>query len=383
MSIENYIQNPDPWSYPRLSLAQHIGMMCKDTLFSRMAYLGTRRIGKTHFLLHDLSPFLLANNLTPIYINMWGNKNSPQTEFIEQLSEALNELTKEGLVKRLLNADIEKLAIGSQFGKLEMKFAPKPVSDIDMRTIKTLLSDVTKASNNKVVLILDEFQHLSTSPMFEDLLYSLRTLLDTYGTKITVIYTGSSRKGMKAAFQDKDVPFYQSAQVNEFPVIDDGFVEHCVTRLQNAYGIYISKIELLDFWNETGRSPYWTINLMRELVSKQCSLSQATNFIKDAIAIENNLDEIIGGLSKTEMAVLLLLNNKYGLYSQKSMNFIANMGGNATKSYAQSAKESLDNKNIISILPNKDIIVEIYGLIDRVKKELNVADVTEKMNNEE
>lgn len=373
MTKPSYITYPDPWFYHRPQLASHVGKMCKDTLFSRMVYLGTRRIGKSYFFLNDLSPYLIQEGMTPIYINMWGNKSAPHTEFVEQLAIALEELKHEGALKRFLNSEIQKLAIGNQFAKVEVEFKPKAATDIDLSNIKALLRSVVEAAgNSKIVLILDEFQHLSTSTVFDNFLYALRTLLDTYGSRITVIFTGSSRTGMKAAFEDDKVPFYQSAQVKEFPVIDDGFIEHCTNRLKDAYSIHINRLELLDFWHEIDYSPHWIINLMRELVANQRTLPQAIAFIKQAIKVEEGHEEILKNLTQTDKAVLLLLHSKRGLYSEASMAFVRSVGGKATKGSVQSSERRLENKKIISVLPNKSVIVELYGLVDAVWGDLEV-----------
>ena len=82
--------NSDPWLYHRPQQCDVFGTLCKDTLFSRMVFLGSRRIGKTSFFLNELSPHLISLGLTPIYISMWGNKRSPHSHFAEQLVEALD-----------------------------------------------------------------------------------------------------------------------------------------------------------------------------------------------------------------------------------------------------------------------------------------------------
>lgn len=375
MPTPDYIVHLDPWFYHRPAFAQRIGLMCKDTLFARMVYLGSRRIGKSYFFLNDLSPYLIDEGLLPIYINMWGNKNAPHQEFIEQLSIALDELTKEGAVKKFLNTEIRKLALGNQFGKVELEFKPASATNIDLSNIKSVLNAVVERSGHrKVVLILDEFQHLSTSKAFENFLYSLRTLLDTLGSRITVIFTGSSRVGMKAAFDDDKLPFYQSAQINEFPHLDDGFIDHCVERLHTAYNINIDKLELLDFWNEIDQSPHWIINTIRDLVANQSTLSSAINYIRDAIKIEEGYEAILKTLTATDKACLYLLHSKRGLYSDSSMAFVNSVGGKATKSAVQSAEKKLERNGIISILPNKTVIVEIYGLVNEIKRSFGDAE---------
>ncbi|MBM7034857.1 hypothetical protein [Vibrio ulleungensis] len=140
----------DPWYYHRRELARKYGVLCQDTLFSRMVYLGTRRIGKTSFFLNDLSPHLIELGMLPIYISMWGNKSAPHSEFAQQLSVALDEISHSGAVKRLLNTQVRKLAVGNHVAKVEVEFEPVSATDADLTNIKALLSQVIeKAGGGK------------------------------------------------------------------------------------------------------------------------------------------------------------------------------------------------------------------------------------------
>lgn len=366
----------DPWFYHRPELARKYTMFCNDTLFSRMVFLGPRRIGKTSFFMNDLSPGLIDAGMLPIYISMWGNKSAPHAEFAEQLAFALDELSKEGAVKKLLNTQIKKLAIGNHIARVELEFTPSVATDIDLNNIKSLLKKIIANSNGaKVVLILDEFQHLVTSKSFENFQYALRTLLDTLGSQITVIYTGSSRTGIRAAFEDPKLPFYQSATIQEFPTLDNGFITHCVERLDQAYDIKINRQELQDFWNEIDHSPHWIINLMREVVEKKMmykgfSLGTSIDFIREAIQEEEKHSEILQNLTITDKAVFILRCSGKGIYAESSFEYIKSMGGKATRSSVQASDKKLQLKRLMSILPNKKVISEVYGLINAVKNDL-------------
>ncbi|MCY9874052.1 hypothetical protein [Vibrio barjaei] len=367
----------DPWFYHRQELVRKYGLLCQDTLFSRLVYLGSRRIGKTSFFLNDLSPYLQELDMLPIYISMWGNKQSPHSEFAEQLSVALDEIGQEGAVKRLLNTQIRKLAVGNHVAKVELEFVPKVATDPELTNIKTLLNKVVeKAGTKKVVLIMDEFQHLVTSSAFDNFQYALRTMLDMLGTRITVIYTGSSRIGMKAAFEDDKLPFYQSAMIQEFPRLDDGFVKHCATRLKDVYGIDVDSLQLLDFWNETDKSPHWMINLVREIVDKKMngrgfSVGSSIELMREVIAEEESHREILMSLTDTDKAVFVLRCSGKGLYSEDSFAFVKSVGGKATRSAVQSAEKKLQGRGLITFLPNKKVITEVFGLLDAIKKTLD------------
>jgi len=66
--------------------------------------------------MNDLSPCLIKAGMLPIYVSMLGNKNAPHTEFAEQLNFALDELSKDGTVKKLLNTQIRNLTISNLYG---------------------------------------------------------------------------------------------------------------------------------------------------------------------------------------------------------------------------------------------------------------------------
>lgn len=54
------------------------------------------------------------------------------------------------------------------------------------------------------------------------------------------------------------------------------------------------------------------------------------------------------------------------------------MGGKATKSAVQRAEKKLERNGIISILPNKKVIVEIYGLVNEIKRSFEDVETNSK-----
>ncbi len=117
-------------------------------------------------------------------------------------------------------------------------------------------------------------------------------MLDEAGDSIGVLYIGSSRSGMSAMFANKDLPFYHSAQPTEFPLIDDGFVDFCITRLKD-YGLHHSSTVMLNFWHSVGQSPYWMIILVRHLIMQQCDLDTAIEQINLVIAEDGDFDRLL------------------------------------------------------------------------------------------
>lgn len=360
----------DNWFYNRPELAKQLARLLKDALFSRIAYLGTRRFGKTSFLLKDLAPELIKEGMIPVYVSMWANKSYPHIEMIEQLDATRHELQKEGTIKRILSAEVKKFALGNSLAKVELEFAGAAATQEQLASVRASLAQLIEAAApRRVVLMLDEFQHLITDDAFDDFQHALRTALDIHDDSLSVIYTGSSRAGMEAAFNDSDLPFYHSAQIKDFPQIDDGFIDHCQSKLKKSYNIDVDKLQLFVFWQEMDYSPYWMIQLIRHLVLEQCTLTAAIKYTKELVKAEEKHDELLKALTATEKAVLVLLSEKQGLYSGKSKEFLEKHGAHTTRSRIQSAEKSLKKKRIITILPNRKVIVEIIGLVDAIKSQ--------------
>jgi len=354
----------DKWHYPRQNLAEQYGRRLQDTLFSRIALIGSRRIGKTAFVINDLSPELIEAGCIPIYISLWSDRSAPHNEFIAKLEAALFAVKNKSTLRSLLNTDVTKLAVGSSaFGKFEMEFGSVKAHSSELLQIRSLLCDLVELADGKrVVLLLDEIQHLVTDSAFNDLQHTLRSILDELGSSISVLYTGSSRAGMAAMFENPDLPFYHSAQPSEFPKIDDQFVDFCIEQLK-TYNLHYSKVELLDYWHEIDSSPYWMIQLMRRVVLELSSLSEGISFVRKAIAIDGNFDAILSKMSMVEQLVLIRLARKQPLYSAKSFEYFESLNINTSRSKIQSAIGKLKTKRLVTKLPNGEYLIEASGLI--------------------
>jgi hypothetical protein len=364
-------QVQNPWHYAREKLAVEYVSRIKDSLFSRLALIGSRRIGKTAFILNDLAPALLTSDCIPVYISLWSDKTAPHHEFIEKLTHAVDAL-KDGSFKRLLTSEINSLTIGGNLlGKIEVDLRNEQADGGALQLIRSSLNELIKIADNKrVVLMLDEIQHLVTDKAFDSLQYALRSILDEVGARISVVYTGSSRGGMTAMFQNRDLPFYHSAQPTEFPIIDDGFVDFCLNQLK-TYDLHYDRGELLAFWNSVDKSPFWMIELMRELVLKKCGLSIATNLVRMRIEADGSFKALLRNMTKAEKLTLILLSDSQKLYAVSTADFFNKYRIRHTRSLVQTSITRLVTKRIITKLPDGSYLIETEGLVAAIKRELD------------
>ncbi len=366
------------WHYGRPELAKQYAARLQDKLFSRIALIGSRRIGKTAFILNDLAPELIAQGCLPVYISLWSDRSAPHMEFIAKFEAAIDAIKNKTPLSALMLTEVTKLSLGnSLLGKVDMEFKNTQAENNNLLLIRSLLSQLIGLSKGKgakgkrVILLLDEIQHLLTDKAFGDFQYALRTMLDEVGDSIGVLYTGSSRSGMSAMFANKDLPFYHSAQPAEFPLIDDGFVAFCVTRLKD-YNLHYNSVEMLDFWHSVNCSPYWSIILVRHLVMQQCSMAIAIEHINGLIADDGDFERLLRKLSLIEKLILVRITQGFSLYSKQASEDFKQAKCSATRSNIQTALTKLVTKKIITKLPDNSYLIEVEGLVAAIEKELEL-----------
>lgn len=360
------------WHYNRPVLAKNITQQLTSGLFNRLAYLGQRRIGKTMFLLKDLTPSLVKANCIPVYISMWSNKNAPHKEIINKLQMAIQQVGKKGVLASVLTAEITKLkalGITAEFGKLD----PVVASDDDLIIIGNLLRQlVSGAANKRVILLIDEIQHLITAKEFSPLQYMLRTILDELNESIGVVYTGSSRRGIEAMFNNKDMPFYNSANQVAFPHLGDEYVAHINGMLKNHFDLSYSTVKLNVYFNSINQSAFWFDRLAQYLALNQTSLRDGCRAIDEMMQLETQYDSTIDVLTTIQQGVLVRVSDNLSRYDEKAIELYQKLGvKKPNRSQIQSAFKSLVSKRLITKVADT-IFIEESGIAEFIKKKYGV-----------
>lgn len=362
------------WHYPRPELARQIADQLTGGLFDRIAYLGRRRIGKTTFLLKDLYPELLRRKALPIYISMWGLKNAPHREILNKLSIALKALqakNRKGPLMSVLTAEVSRLSVAGATVEFE-SLQPVVTPDDDLLRIGNLLQEIVAGSDTRVVLLIDEVQHLITAPEFEPLQYKLRTVLDELGDRLSVLYTGSSRKGMEAMFSHPEMPFFNSANQVAFPVLDEGYVAHMARMLEQHYGLAYDQSLLMAFFREVNQAAFWFSRLIKHLALHKCDLNEGVDEMRRMMRETGRLDDLVETLTRLQMAVLIRIWENKSRYDADAKRFYQQCGAtDFTRGRIQSALKSLEGRHLVTRVADV-LFVEHEGLVNVVQETLNL-----------
>ena len=227
------------WHYPRSALATSYLDTLGAGLIHSLVLFAPRRKGKTEFLLEDLLPAAEQAGYRTVYCSMWQNRSDPLAALLQALADAakprsLGEKVQDRLLRPLKKTSLEFDA--GQFGKLkaEAEFNGKDAQQREqLQSLPQQVDAVLHASKGKVLIALDEIQHLA-KPEFEELVYALRSTFDVRKKSVKTVFTGSSRNRLQMMFSQIKAPLFQFSQSTDFPDLEYGFVGFMVDAFRRA-----------------------------------------------------------------------------------------------------------------------------------------------------
>ena len=204
------------WHYPRPDLTENVMNAFDQGSSTTLTLFAPRRMGKTEFVLYDLIPEASKRGYVPVYASFWDNRDDPTSALLQAIKGALAQKswfrrTTKGIGGAVAPDSATLAELRAQFNELLRK-------------------------NNRILLCLDEAQHLATSTAFESLVFFLRTIMDQNREKIRVMYTGSSRDGLRKLFSRRRAALFQSSSQIDLPDLGAGFIEHMRDCYKRASG---------------------------------------------------------------------------------------------------------------------------------------------------
>ena len=356
----------DHWHYPRKALAEHYLGLCDLGISSSFSLIAPRRKGKTLFILRDLAPASKKKYL-PVYASLWSNINAPHEGLIHALEEAIAGLDRKGFISRLLQAKIQKATLSNELlGRMEVEFAshPQTASSHELTYLDQLLTTLTeKAGDKTVLLLIDEVQHLSTSPSFDGLTHALRTLLDKRQGQVKSIFTGSSRHYMNLLFNESQSPFYHFSHPLPFPDLDHEFLEFLRDRLANEHHLNVTVAELSHAFKQLDYSPYWMMKLIARLLIARRGVKEALDYARHLIEAAEDYEGTARQMKPADRLVFLALcqgDNPFSATLLKKIEQETSVKGVASN--VQRSLQRLQDQHLISQVKKGEYLVEKPGL---------------------
>lgn len=212
--------------------------------------------------------------------------DSPHIPVLEALRASLKIIKKRGRLTTLLTTPIQKLSLGNAFIKGDIEFGGKkhkPTAN-ELAEISSLISQIANATKKKkLLLLLDEIQYIATDEKFSALAFTLRTAADNHHENVKIIFTGSSRAGMRLLFNKQNAAFYNSVERIDFPNLGTDFLGFCRDKLKKDYKLSVKLEDLSDCFGTLDQSPFWFVKVLHKMILYKIVMKEALEVIKDEI----------------------------------------------------------------------------------------------------
>ena len=363
----------DPWHFSRHALAREFVQQLDVGLASRMTLVAPRRKGKTEFLLFDLAPAAETAKYRVVYASLWANVNAPQQGLLEALTTAVDAKRKRrSITGSVLSAAVNKVKIDALGVGAELNFADAPVRALgdDTTAIDRLIEELSAGKRTKLLLIFDEIQHLGTEEAFTPLIYALRTSLDRM-RDVRVVFSGSSRGGIRRMFGDQNAPFYGFATEVELPDLDRDFTDFLAKTFEKITKRKVNAATLWTQFNRLDQNPFYVREALKVMALEPgLPVLAAIERVLAAVAEQNDYKGLWAKLKPLDRALFLAIVRNPGgggLHSQESVDELSGlMGKSVSRTLIGRRLQRLAERNLVSTAKRGSYQVEMPGFAEWV-----------------
>ena len=333
------------WHYPRVQLAEQIMGMFTQGISNALTFFAPRRMGKTEFLRKDITPLALNQGWQVLYFSFLDSDENVQHAFQTAVQNSATQKNKSEKAKHLL-ARLREFNVGAMGVKTSIKLA-------DTTTQPNSLHHIFEALTKKspLLLLMDEVQALTQYESNAQFIASLRTALDMHKDVVKVIFTGSSREGLRRMFSNASAPFFHFGQNLPFPALGQEFTDHLAKTFSLVTGRSLDQKTLWQAFIDMQYVPQLARALVERLVlNPELSIQAAKQFLLADIANDREYPQLWQQCSALEQAILRHVIQGEGAYFSDKVRqkFAKTLGiGKISVSSVQSALRSLLKKQIL------------------------------------
>lgn len=341
----------DMWHYARTKLAEQVLGMFETGLSNSLIFFAPRRMGKTEFLIKDIQPLAEKNGWKVFYFSFLDVGNKAKEEFTAALADFAGKVGISIKVSKFLGK-IKKVsgeAAGIKAG-IELQEVKQTTAGM-----KEVFSNLAK--NGKILLLLDEIQVLSAHEGNENFVAGLRTALDMYKDVVKVIFTGSSREGLRRMFSKSSAPFFHFGQNLPFPELGREFTDHLVRVFKKITKRSLDEEKFWVIFERMAKVPQLARSLIERMVlHPEISVDEAKSDLLRGVLDDRAFVAVWGNCSLLERVLLReVAQGASSFFGEEKRNGYAKKLGvsDLPVSAIQSSMRVLQRKNLIGHLPEE------------------------------
>lgn len=311
MTLRSHIQ----WHYPRTQVATGLLGPFASGLTQVQALFSPRRMGKTELVRQDLTPLAEEAGFRVVYVSFGVEAgDSPGNSILRAI----------GATDRLASASHSDGVVRAGFSHTEA-YARNTGTDSAIVS-HALRGYLDQHDDTRVLLLLDEVQHLATKPSFEPYLFMLRTVLDEYKGQVCALFIGSSRDQLLSLFRRRNAPLYSTTNTLTLPEMDAEFVRHMITVFEKTGSPSINEGDAIEVFDGMRRVPAHFHGLLQAMkAAGRNDIKVAADEYRQQMAEESDASTVYDGLTLIERVILrrIARNQTAALYSDSNKQALA------------------------------------------------------------
>jgi hypothetical protein len=284
-------------------------------------------MGKTQFACVDLAPLAAAQGWLVSYCSLWDDKPNPAGVLLAALAGALESIKpqhkRSGKIAVAANLGIVT-ASAEATEEVPVPGAPSRLGEAFSAFARAI---ERHASSRRVLLVVDEIQHLAADKRFEPIAASLRSALERHSGRIKAVFTGSSQHGLQRLFLDTRAPFFSPGGQIELPPLGEDFVAFMADRANKTFRTRVTVEEAASLFEASGRSPYFLRQALTIARLREVSLASALEMAIDETLNEEGLARRWARLTHTERSVAMLVFDGKAPFSAASLETLEKESG--------------------------------------------------------
>ena len=340
------VANPpaaDPWHFPRDALAASVLDTLDSGIVNAITLFAPRRMGKTQFVLSDLGPLAARKGWPVAYCNLWDDKPNPAGVLVASLAAATDPSKpgkKTGKVGFAANLGIVT-ASAEATEEVPAASAPSQIGE-------AFNAYARGAKALRLLLMVDEIQHLATDRKFEPAVASMRTSLERHAGRVKAVFTGSSQHGLQRLFLDTRAPFFSPGGQMELPQLQADFVAFMVERANRTFRAKVTVAEATEIFEASGRSPYFLRQAITVARLRELTLRHALEVVVEETLNEGALARRWARLKPIERGLALLVMEGKAPFAAASMEQLARAARKPVRSsHVQTVLQRLEREGFV------------------------------------
>jgi len=294
----------DPWHFPRDALAASVVGALDSGIVSAITLFAPRRMGKTQFVCTDLGPLAARKGWLVAYCNLWDDKPNPAGTLVATLAAAA-EPFKPGRRTGKVGVSASLGIVTASAEATEEVAARGAPAHITEAFNEFARAAAGHGKGRRLLLIVDEIQHLASDRKHEPAAASLRTSLERHAGRVKAVFTGSSQQGLQRLFLDTRAPFFSPGGQMQLPRLGADFVAFMVERANRTFREKASLADATRVFEASGYSPFFLRQAITVARLRELPLDRALDVVIEETLNEEALARRWSRLTAVERAVAL------------------------------------------------------------------------------